>query len=936
MTFSALVLAVVAMVWIGTPAAAATTTEAPDAGRYYEDAIGRYQAGDYNAAVIQLKNVLQLEPGNLPARLLLGQTYLRLGDGAAAEKELTLARKGGADDNLVLVPLGRALLMQGNYAKVLGLITPGGHSIEVEAGIQRILGEAHVERREFDQAERAFLEASRLHPENVEPLLGRARILVNRGEIKGAESLVDRAAGLAPDDPMVWSAKGEIRLLTRDLAGARAAFDRAVSLKDDYWQARLSRAAVRIDQGDLDGAMADLKAVLQIVPNEPQAAYLVALVLARKGRMKDAQSVLAEAAMALSNAEPDYLMNHPPSLLLAGVVNYAQKHYDDALLYLSRYIELVPYHAGSRKLVASILIDKGEFARAVSVIEPATRLAPDDAEVFSVYGAALMAEGAYSRAVSALEKATKLAPDQARVRTELAMGRLASGQSEAGIADLEAAFALDPKASRPGIVLGLTLLRQRDYERALKVAAALRKRMPKSPLPDNIAGAALLGLRDGKGARKALEHALEIDPTYIPAYFNLARLDRAEGKVESAKARLKAVLGIKRDETRALIALARIAEDEGRLDDATGWLEEVRNLHPEEIKPQLHLITLYLRARRPEAALIVAREIEARDQLAPWVLVALARAELAGGEFSRAIDMLRDVAERVADQPKALHRVALVQLQAEDWSGARKSLGRVLRAKPDYLPARISLVDLEARSGNTAKALSLAAKLSREHPEAAGIDLLRGDVLVKAKRYSEAARAYAAGLGKEPKTVLALRLYRARRLAGDVSGALAFLQGWVADHAADAAARKALAAAYIRAHDYRRAIANHEALLASSPDDPGLLNNLAWLYQKVGDPRAVTYAQRAYAQRPDDPATLDTYGWVLVQSDQPKKGLRLLREAYARASNNPEVRYHLAVALNALGRTTEARRELKAVLDGGADFEGKDDARTLLLRLAGG
>jgi Tfp pilus assembly protein PilF len=42
--------------------------------------------GDYKAAIIQLKNVLQAQPKNSEARLLLGQSNLIVGDAAAAER----------------------------------------------------------------------------------------------------------------------------------------------------------------------------------------------------------------------------------------------------------------------------------------------------------------------------------------------------------------------------------------------------------------------------------------------------------------------------------------------------------------------------------------------------------------------------------------------------------------------------------------------------------------------------------------------------------------------------------------------------------------------------------------------------------------------------------------------------------------------------------
>ena len=63
------------------------------------------------------------------------------------------------------------------------------------------------------------------------------------------------------------------------------------------------------------------------------------------------------------------------------------------------------------------------------------------------------------------------------------------------------------------------------------------------------------------------------------------------------------------------------------------------------------------------------------------------------------------------------------------------------------------------------------------------------------------------------------------------------------------------------------------------------------------------------------------------------QGLRLLRNAQARSDSQPEIGYHIAVALDALGRHGEALREIEAVMALGKKFKGEDDARRLLERL---
>jgi Tfp pilus assembly protein PilF len=70
---------------------------ADSASEFYEDAVQRFEAGDDDAALIQLRNALQQERNYLPAMVLLSRVYLRQGNGAAAESQINRAVGAGAD-----------------------------------------------------------------------------------------------------------------------------------------------------------------------------------------------------------------------------------------------------------------------------------------------------------------------------------------------------------------------------------------------------------------------------------------------------------------------------------------------------------------------------------------------------------------------------------------------------------------------------------------------------------------------------------------------------------------------------------------------------------------------------------------------------------------------------------------------------------------------
>jgi tetratricopeptide (TPR) repeat protein len=243
------------------------------------------------------------------------------------------------------------------------------------------------------------------------------------------------------------------------------------------------------------------------------------------------------------------------------------------------------------------------------------------------------------------------------------------------------------------------------------------------------------------------------------------------------------------------------------------------------------------------------------------------------------------------------------------------------------------LFQIDLGAGDLASALARAKEVSTLHPDRATGDILLGDVHMRQNRFDAAIRAYDAALSKTPGVPLAIKAYQARR-AARLDG-LAFAVEWVGARVKDPMAQRLLATAYADAGRNREAIAVYESLMKTGSPDAVLLNNLAVLYTKTGDARALEFARRAYESDTGQPAFIDTYGWVLLQQGRANEALTLLRSAKFRAPDVPEIRYHMAAALAALGRTEEALAEIRSALELAESFEGSDEARKLLARLSG-
>jgi tetratricopeptide (TPR) repeat protein len=91
--------------------------------------------------------------------------------------------------------------------------------------------------------------------------------------------------------------------------------------------------------------------------------------------------------------------------------------------------------------------------------------------------------------------------------------------------------------------------------------------------------------------------------------------------------------------------------------------------------------------------------------------------------------------------------------------------------------------------------------------------------------------------------------------------------------------------------DFDKAYQSLTELLSGLPDDPEVLNNLAYLLVGPDAPpgrekEALTYSAKSFEllsrSGPVNPYVADTHGWVLILNNQVDEGIRILEEVLAR------------------------------------------------------
>ncbi len=903
--------------------------DATKAAQFYEDALTRYEHNDDAGAIVQLKNALQQDPSYLSAYLLLGQAQLRRGDPSGAELSLSTALRMGADRSEVARPLADAYMRLGKYKELLEKIQPTGLPSKAAQDIWLTRAYAHLSLADYPGAERAIDQAAALDSKAGGVAIARGLYHLQRGNLSEARHFADQALTTAADDSRSWNLSASVAHAAGNSRTALEGYGRALDLNPGFIDVRIARAGLLIDLNRLDDAFKDLAYLKKISPEEPRAAYLRSVYYGRKGDAKAAKAELLQSAKVLGTLPAAYLNGKPQLLMLGALTNYGIKAHEQAQSYAEGYIRLKPGDPGARKLLASILLARGSTDAAISHLEQANRAAPGDPQILNMLASAYMAKNQYTKAANLLEQAGSQIFQKPELTSLMGFSLIGMGQQEQGMQYLTNAFAKNPADLRLGNSLAMLNIQRGQPREAVRIAEAFLSRHSKDPAAYNLLGVAKAAAQDARGARAAYEKALALAPKFHPARLNLGKLETAERRYDAARQQFQTILKLQNKHLQAQYEMAHTELAAGRPVEAIRWLEAVRAQNTGNVSAAVDLANLYLGQGQADKAVEIAKQIAAQRPDDARVLSVLGRAHAATGQFDRAKAAFVNLGRQAGFDIDQLAEVARLQLDINDLNGATLSLNKAFTNQPNAIAPNALMAEVERRRGQNDKAMDRVQRLASANPRSAIAQRALGDAAMAMRRYPEATRAYRAALGLVDSAENALNYFQALSAGGNPSEARGTLQDWNRRHPNVSSVQLTLAEAWLQEGQLATARTHYEGYLKQHGDHPVALNNLANILMKQGDPKAITYAERAYRYAPSVPTVNDTLGWLLLQKGETERALRHLREAKLRAPNNPEVRYHLAVGLHKSGRAREARAELAQALGMSASFEGVEQAQAL-------
>lgn len=883
--------------------------------------------GQHNAALIELRNVLQQQPNHPQANWLIAETYLAMGNPFMAETALRKASEGGVSDQVLKLSLAKSLYLQGRADEALKVAEPGVEdSLDLRLKLMAIQGESLMAMNRLEAACTRFEEMRQLKSDSSSAALGLSRCAAARQDFALSRKLTEDAISFDPKNPEAWVQLGHTERGQDRLLEAEIAYGKALELAPSNINALLGRAMARLKLRKFDDAQKDLKVARAAAPSNPTPTHLLGVEAFFRGNHQEAKTHFQTVLKAIPG--------HLTSLYWQGITDIYLGNMEQAVKALSQYTAQRPGDAVARIILASALARQGNRISAEESLKALRSLGVENPSLLGMTGQTYLAIGKSVEAQRYLRMALDNNPKDVSLKLLLAESYRQQRQYDAYLKELAEAVALNPQSMPLRGQFAQALIAQGKPDRARAEIAEMRRLAPKSTEPLTLQAALQLRAEDWVGARKSFETMLRLEPDSATAHLNLSRLDLREGKFDAARNRFLALLQRDAGNITALTGLAALAYARNDLKAQREWLEKALKVNPNAIEPLMHLAQNLLATGNTQQALSLARQAHAAEPNNPATLQLLGDVQLAGGEPGNARSSFAQWAELQPNSAAAFFKLALANDAAGLARDAKQAMLKAISLSPRDMTARLTLARWEARGGNFAEAHKLAAAIKQDFPKQSAGYLLAGEIFLAEKKLAEARKQFEQGITVQPTAILLMRMANLQLAQGAGQSAAQRLQQWVNRHPEDQVVRMELAGMYARLNKLDLAIAEYETLLKRNPDHVALLNDLAWLLQKQGAmPRARTLAEQALKLAPNNPAIQDTLGWILVQQGQTKRGLDLLAQAAQSAPRSSGIQYRYAAALVRTGDKSGARRVLEKLLAENAPFSERQEAEALLRTL---
>jgi putative PEP-CTERM system TPR-repeat lipoprotein len=489
--------------------------------------------GDNNAAVVELKNAIQLSPKMANARLELGKVYLNLSQYEPAEKELNKALELGASEVDVIPFLARAYQGIGatSALEVIDHDLAGLTTVQkVEVGYFK--AQSLIQLQKIDEARVLIEQLVVLDTNSAYKGLSSVLKMVLDGENENALELAIQLQAQAPLNKDVLNITARLYFLNQQPEKAADVYASYVKAAPKDIETKFRLAAMLVEQGRSKEAEPYVDELMELNDQNPLLNQLKGII---KATYEDYPAAQRFSETAINNGS-----NDPIVRMVAGYSAFKQGDFESASGHFETIASVLPDNHPALRMLAASQLQIGKTTEATDVLARLDELTPEDASLFSKAGYELLRSGNVTQAKGLVDKATGIS-DSSDDLLRLGVLKLELNNIE-GVLDLENAVAKSPESVTARSTLATAYLASNKLDEASKLATTWKAENGDQPGGFLLAGQIALRQDDLQLARNEFMTAAVVAPDNNMVRMSLIGLDILEKKNDEALKQVESLL----------------------------------------------------------------------------------------------------------------------------------------------------------------------------------------------------------------------------------------------------------------------------------------------------------------------------------------------------------------------------------------------------------
>jgi putative PEP-CTERM system TPR-repeat lipoprotein len=867
---------------------------------YIQEAKQYVAQNDPGAAIVALKNAVQLEPNSAKARFELGVLYIQQKQFESAEKELNRALEYGFESSKVLPLLTQAYQRTGAYSAISKLEHEqnGLTSVErAEIGYFKVVAFALLNKK--DDARLLIEELAGIETSSVFKGLTAAYMLVLDQDYEIAATAVSKLREQAPQNAEVLKLLAQLKLSLGAPDEAAEIFKDYIQFHPEDKQITFVLAKLLVDVGNFKDADPYIDELLLLNADNP---LLNQLKSATYSNNADYTNALKRAEIALNGGIED------PSLrLVAGYAAYQIQDYSSANRHLSFVAGSLPNNHPGLKLLAASQLQLGLTSKVGDVLERLDQLTDEDAPLFSKASYDLLRDGFEKEAIVLIEKSAEISRT-AEDLTRLGLLKLSLNNLD-GIVNLEEAVSKSPELVSAQTTLAKAYVATKQYDKALALANNWKSTSPNDSKPYILAGDVYTWQQKYTEAKIEFEKAVAQDTNNPAPRLALVNLAVAQKDMQQASLLLEQLLIEFPNDVAALATNYLVDKQDNKQSLGIEKIQSAFDREPSNIAMRLLLARVQVVETNYQDAIELLTEVKTQKDLPKAYWKTLGQSFIKTNQLRPASAHYDAwLAEEPNDKDAIIGKLLLLDSENKFSEASRLTQNYLknrddlqmhllnthfLLMQGDYPAAKIvydtlpgNVLDLPIVKGFLAR-----FQLDNNQPE-----LALQNVLI----------AYNAT--PNPKN-LGLLVFTYDKLK-QPEKTMELLKQHIENHPKNLAAKMLLAERQI-SDDLPAAMETYEVALQQNTNNYVANNNLAYLYLQKGDiVKAKGFGEKAVELEPDNAAALDTLAQIYVAEKNYESALGLYNRAITDAMQNEEIYLNYVETLFLAKETFLANRKL--------------------------